>query len=211
MDLFDERRPEQLAPGAMFFPGRALATESQVLRGLQFVVSASPFRHFETRRGFKLFAAMTNCGKWGWVSDRRGYRYQEQDPKKNAPWPSMPRAFLQLAERAASEAGFSGYTPDCCLVNRYAIGAKMGLHQDADEIDFEAPIVSVSLGLPAVFQFGGAERRDPVRKLPLRHGDVLVWGGPSRLNYHGILPVKSGDPIPGIGPYRVNLTFRKAS
>lgn len=173
------------------------------------LAEVAPFRFMTTRRGAQLAAAMMSCGACGWVSDRRGYRYESRDPETGCPWPAMPPEFQALAAKTAAEAGFGGFAPDTCLVNRYAIGAGMGLHQDADEADFGQPIVSVSLGLPAVFLVGGAERRDRPQPLPVRSGDVLVFGGPARLLFHGIRPVKPGDD-PLFGPFRYNLTFRRA-
>lgn len=154
-------------------------------------------------------AAMTNCGALGWITDRSGYRYSSTDPQSGQPWPEMPYAFRTLARTAAEEAGFPGFLPDACLMNRYEPGAKMSLHQDKDEHDFSQPIVSVSLGLPAVFLFGGLERSDKAARVPLHHGDVVVWGGPARLRYHGILPLKTGEHSL-TGAYRFNLTLRSA-
>ncbi len=153
--------------------------------------------------------AMTNCGRLGWVSDRRGYRYSDRDPISGKPWPEMPAAFLELARRAAAAGGFAHFVPDACLVNRYEAGSRMSLHQDKDERQFGAPIVSVSLGLPAVFLWGGAARADKARRVPLQHGDVVVWGGPARLKVHGVLPLKEGRHA-AVGPRRLNLTFRGA-
>ena len=153
--------------------------------------------------------AMTNCGDLGWVTDQQGYRYQPISPETLRQWPAMPDLFRTLAIHAAREAGFSDFMPDACLINRYQIGAKMSLHQDKDEEDFGQPIVSISLGLPAVFQFGGLERSDKTQRVNLPHGDIVVWGGPARLRYHGILPLKAGEH-PLTGQYRFNLTFRKA-
>ncbi len=152
--------------------------------------------------------AMTNCGRVGWVSDRTGYRYDPVDPDTKVPWPAMPPAFLDLAARAAAEAGFANYDPDACLINRYVAGARLSLHQDRDEKDAWAPIVSVSLGLPATFLWGGKRRSDPVRRMRLESGDVVVWGGPARFVYHGVAPLKEGDH-PLTGAARINLTFRK--
>jgi alkylated DNA repair protein (DNA oxidative demethylase) len=152
--------------------------------------------------------AMTNCGRVGWVSDRSGYRYDPIDPDTGNPWPRMPRAFLDVAERAAAEAGFPDYDPDACLINRYAVGTKLGLHRDRDEKDAWAPIVSVSLGLPATFLWGGKRRSDPTRRLLLQSGDVVVWGGPARFVYHGVATLKAGEH-PLTGGVRINLTFRK--
>jgi alkylated DNA repair protein (DNA oxidative demethylase) len=173
------------------------------------VAGAAPFRFMTTKRGGRLAAAMTSCGAYGWVSDRYGYRYESRDPETGRPWPAMPPDFAKLAAAAAAEAGFAGFDPETCLINRYAIGAGMGLHQDADERDFDQPIVSVSLGLPTAFLIGGPERRDRPRPLAVRGGDVIVFGGPARLLFHGVRPVKAGfDPL--FGAFRFNLTFRRA-
>jgi alkylated DNA repair protein (DNA oxidative demethylase) len=189
--------------------GEALRLEQRLLVDLHRITAAAPFRHMITPGGFTMSVAMTSCGEVGWVTDRSGYRYDTHDPHSGKPWPEMPDAFLQLATEAAATAGYPAFRPDACLINRYTPGARLSLHQDKDEQDFAQPIVSVSLGLPAVFQFGGPRRSDPVRKYMLRHGDVVVWGGASRLHYHGVLALKDGvHPI--LGRVRVNLTFRKA-
>ncbi|HJP98825.1 MAG TPA: DNA oxidative demethylase AlkB, partial [Rhodanobacteraceae bacterium] len=180
-----------------------------LLGEIERIAARSPFRHLVTPGGKTMSVAMTNCGDVGWFSDRRGYRYTAIDPETGEPWPPMPPPFLQLAREAANEAGFCDYAPDVCLVNRYGIGTRLTLHQDHDERDRCAPIVSVSLGLPATFLFGGLERKDPQRRVPLVHGDVVVWGGPSRMRYHGILPVCEGTD-PATGSRRYNLTFRVA-
>ena len=152
---------------------------------------------------------MTNCGSAGWVTDRSGYRYDSADPESGKPWPPMPPSFRALAEQAAAEAGFDGFAPDACLVNRYQPGARMSLHQDRDEGDFGAPIVSVSLGLPAIFLFGGLQRSDKTQRYRLEHGDIVVWGGPARLAFHGVAPLADGEH-PRMGRQRINLTFRRA-
>jgi len=198
-----------LAPGAVLLRGFVGDAEREVLRALDAVVEAAPFRHMTTPGGHVMSVAMTNCGDVGWVTDRRGYRYDAIDPESGRAWPAMPIAFRALALRAATAGGFTGFAPDACLVNGYEPGAKLSLHQDRDEADFDAPIVSVSLGLPATFQFGGLKRTDPKQRVPLTHGDVVVWGGPSRLAYHGILTLKKGEH-PELGAVRINLTFRKA-
>jgi len=213
-DLFDSgdlgrQLHEELAPGAMLLHGHALPLENAVLAALREVTEAAPFRHMVTPGGFEMSVAMTNCGAAGWVTDRTGYRYDRCDPESRRPWPCMPDAFLCLATGAAAAAGYPDFAPDACLINRYQPGARLSLHQDRNERDFAAPIVSVSLGLPGVFQFGGLKRNDPVHRIPLHHDDVVVWGGPSRLRYHGILPLKDGEH-PRLGHARVNLTFRKA-
>lgn len=202
-------RDVPLAPGAMWLAGFARDVEGPLVAGLDQVVADAPLRHMLTPGGQRMSVAMTNCGTVGWVSDRSGYRYATCDPLSGRPWPSMPAAFAELAGRAAAHAGFGAFVPDACLINRYEPGARLSLHQDRDEQDLEAPIVSVSLGLPAVFLFGGLRRADAPHRLPLTHGDVVVWGGPARLRYHGVLPLKDGRH-PLTGGSRVNLTFRKA-
>lgn len=196
-------------PGLVRLPGFALADEAALIAAALAVAEASPFRIMATPGGANMSAAMTACGAAGWVSDRRGYRYERRDPHTGRPWPDMPELFRDLAMRAAVTAGFAGFTPDVCLLNRYAPGARMGLHQDRDEADFSAPIVSVSLGLPAVFLWGGPRRTDQAARVPLPSGDVLVWGGAERLYFHGVAPVKPGGH-PLLGAMRLNLTFRRA-
>jgi alkylated DNA repair protein (DNA oxidative demethylase) len=200
---------EPLASGAAILRGFALPQESEVIAALNGVATESPFRHMVTPGGHRMSVAMTNCGALGWVTDRKGYRYEARDPETQSMWPPMPECFLQLSVSAAAEAGFPSFVPDACLINRYEVGAKMSLHQDQDEHDFNQPIVSVSLGLPATFLFGGAKRNDKALRVAVTHGDVVVWGGTARLNYHGVLPLKAGVH-PLLGSYRFNLTFRKA-
>ncbi len=212
--LFDdpmepESFTEDLAPGAVVLRGFAIPGQGPLLESLHQVIAAAPLRHMVTPGGFRMSVGMTNCGALGWIADRRGYRYDEIDPESGGRWPAMPESFLRLATGAAQSAGFPSFAPDACLINRYEPGAKLSLHQDKDEADFRQPIVSVSLGLPAVFQFGGAARSDAILRIPLTHGDVVVWGGPARLRYHGVLPLKPGSH-PLLGGYRFNLTFRKA-
>jgi len=209
MNLFDDPR-EPLAAGAVVLRGFALACAPALLHALQEVTTAAPFRYMVTPGGFRMSVAMTNCGAAGWVTDASGYRYDPIDPDSGAPWPRMPDCFGEFASRAANEAGFAGFTTDACLINRYEPGARLSLHQDRNERDFDAPIVSVSLGVPALFLFGGLKRADRPRRVPLSHGDVVVWGGPARLRYHGVLPVKA-DYHPALGQQRINLTFRKAA
>lgn len=210
-DLFETEAPwrEPLAPGAVVLRRFALHRDAALLAAVQRVVDAAPFRHMVTPGGFRMQVAMTNCGALGWVSDRRGYRYDVNDPDSGRPWPRMPAEFSQLAAEAAAEAGFEGFAPDACLVNRYQPGTRLSLHQDRDERDHGQPIVSVSLGVPAMFQFGGTRRTDTLQRVPLAHGDVVVWGGPARLNFHGVLPLKDAQH-PLLGDCRINLTFRKA-
>lgn len=198
-----------LGPDAVLLRGLALADADCVATALAEVVAAAPFRHMCTPGGHRMSVAMSNCGALGWTSDAGGYRYTTVDPATGRAWPAMPEALRELARRAAATAGFPGFEPDACLVNRYAPTARMTLHQDRNERDLGAPIVSVSLGLPAVFLFGGDTREVRPTRVPLAHGDVVVWGGASRLRYHGILPLTAGHH-PQIGPWRINLTFRRA-
>jgi alkylated DNA repair protein (DNA oxidative demethylase) len=212
-DLFD------LDPGEM--ENVALGVDAVVLRGFACDVAAglvadlhavavrAPFRNMVTPGGYTMSVAMTNCGTAGWVTDQRGYRYVSRDPASGEPWPPMPAAFERLAARAAAAAGFENFQADACLINRYAPGAKLSLHRDENEADYAAPIVSVSLGLPAKFLFGGLRRNDRVKRVELRHGDVVVWGGAARLAYHGVDTLKDGEH-PATGRCRFNLTFRKA-
>lgn len=199
----------QLSPGTFLLHGFALALAPTLLAELSGITAQSPFRHMVVARGQSMSVAMTNCGSLGWISDTKGYRYSATDSQSGQPWPAMPDAFLHLAQTAALLAGFAGFMPDACLVNRYALGARMGLHQDRDERDFRAPIVSVSLGLPVVFLLGGLQRADKAQRILLVHGDVLVWGGVDRLRFHGVQPLKEGNH-PLLGPQRINLTFRQA-
>jgi len=213
-DLFDGTldvgpAQEKLADGAVLLRGFARAFEHELLPALQAVVEQAPFRHMQTPGGHQMSVAMTNCGCLGWVTDRSGYRYDAIDPQTNKAWPDMTAVFLLLAEQAADRAGFAHFSPDACLINRYEPGARMSLHQDRDERDFAAPIVSVSLGLPAIFLFGGAKRSDRPLRYRLQHGDVVVWGGPSRLFFHGVAPLADGEHA-ALGRQRINLTFRKA-
>jgi DNA oxidative demethylase len=203
-------RHERLAPGAWLLRGFALGHVTALMPAIEHIKTAAPFRHLVTPGGFRMSVAMTNCGSLGWVSDRRGYRYDACDPLSGRPWPPMPPVFLELARAAAQAGGFSGFTPDACLLNRYDPGARLTLHQDKDERDFSAPIVSVSLGLPAIFLFGGDSRKDKQRRVPLQHGDVVVWGGPARLHHHGVLALKDGHHDL-LGSRRLNLTFRCAA
>jgi len=203
------RRDEPLCEGAVVLRGFALADEAPLLQALDAIVAQAPFRHLITPGGFRMSVGMTNAGSLGWVSDRCGYRYDPLDPLSGKPWPPMPPAFLQLAGAAAAHAGFAGFVPDACLVNRYEAGTRLSLHQDRDERDLGQPIVSVSLGIPAVFLFGGLQRSDRQLRVPLAHGDVVVWGGPARLRHHGVLPLKPNHHAV-LGDCRINLTLRRA-
>lgn len=198
-----------LAPDAWLLPGLALAMQTELLQSLTDVMAAAPPQQMSTPGGQTMSVAMTHCGPLGWWSDRRGYRYEPAHPATGQPWPAMPECFAALAREAAAEAGFAAFEPDACLINRYAPGARMSLHQDKDEKDLTAPIVSVSLGLPAVFLWGGLQRSERAERILLHHGDVVVWGGPSRLAFHGVAPLAAGHH-PQLGPVRINLTFRRA-
>ena len=198
-----------MAEGAVLLRGLARPIETELIAAIEAIVAQAPFRHMQTPGGHQMSVAMTNCGSAGWVTDRSGYRYDGTDPDSGRSWPAMPPVFRQLADRAAQAAGFAGFSPDACLVNRYEPGARMSLHQDRDEQNFGAPIVSVSLGLPAIFLFGGLQRSDKPRRYRLEHGDVAVWGGPARLAFHGVAPLADGEHAL-LGRRRINLTFRRA-
>jgi DNA oxidative demethylase len=213
VDLFEsvpDVRPSQeaMAEGAVLMHGFARPFEADLIADLRAVVAQAPFRHMVTPGGHQMSVAMTNCGSMGWVTDRTGYRYDGVDPESGKPWPAMSPSFRALAGQAAAQAGFKGFSPEACLINRYLPGARMSLHQDKDETDFAAPIVSVSLGLPAIFLFGGLKRSDRPRRFRVQHGDIAVWGGPTRLAFHGVAPLADGEHAV-MGRQRINLTFRK--
>jgi alkylated DNA repair protein (DNA oxidative demethylase) len=201
---------EPIGEGAVVLRQFALNDAESLLKAVKQVIRQAPFRQMQTPGGRTISVALTACGDYGWISDRHGYRYSSIDPLSNTPWPVAPDIFYEFAQKSALEAGFSDFLPDACLINRYLPGTKMSLHQDKDEQDFSAPIVSVSLGVPAMFLFGGMERSDKTVKIPLIHGDVVVWGGEARLNFHGVNTVKE-DYHPMTGNRRINITFRKAS
>jgi alkylated DNA repair protein (DNA oxidative demethylase) len=212
-DLFDnvaEAQPsrEEIADGAVLLRGFVKPIEGELIDAVRAIVAQSPFRRMTTPGGHLMSVAMTNCGERGWITDHTGYRYDPIDPKTGAPWPAMPPVVRDLARHAAEQGGFAGFAPDACLVNRYEPGTRLSLHQDKDELDYSAPIVSVSLGLPATFLFGGLARSDKPRRFRLVHGDVVVWGGPSRLAYHGVSPLADGEHAL-LGRQRINLTFRR--
>lgn len=214
LDLFGDLpdslpREDSLGPQALLLRGFALPFVEELLPALAQIEAPAPFRHMLTPGGQSMSVALTNCGALGWISDRRGYRYSPVDPLSGQPWPEMPEVFRRLARNAAAAAGFAEFEPDACLVNRYLPGTRMSLHQDRDERSLTHPIVSVSLGIPAVFLFGGQARRDPAQRVPLVHGDVVVWGGEDRLRFHGILPLKEAVH-PLLGAQRINFTLRRA-
>ncbi len=210
--LFDEPEPDSvtpLTPGAALLRGFARPHADALLAAVDTITTAAPLRHMVTPGGHRMSVAMTNCGAVGWTSDPSGYRYSKTCPLSGAPWPAMPSVFAALATEAAAQLGFPDYAPDACLVNRYTPGTKLTAHRDFDERDPLAPIVSVSLGLPATFLFGGPRPGDPSRALRLVHGDVVVWGGPARHHYHAVKPLPDGWH-PRTGAVRWNLTFRVA-
>jgi alkylated DNA repair protein (DNA oxidative demethylase) len=212
LELFEatEQNPRQrLGAAAMLLRGFALPHVRELMPAIEVIEAVSPFRNMVTPGGFTMSVALTNCGALGWTTDRRGYRYTTVDPDSGMPWPAMPEVFARLANEAAAAAGFGGFEPDACLINRYLPGSRLSLHQDRDERDYDAPIVSVSLGMRATFLFGGHARTDPTAKVPLHHGDVVVWGGADRLRYHGVMPLKD-EPHALLGSQRINFTFRKA-
>jgi alkylated DNA repair protein (DNA oxidative demethylase) len=213
-DLFDSISDvlpsrEAMADGAVLLRGFARPIQHDLFAVIEQIVAQAPFRHMSTPGGHQMSVAMTNCGSLGWVTDSTGYRYDGNDPLSGKPWPAMPPVFRELAGQAAVQAGFAGFMPEACLINRYEPGARMSLHQDRDEKNYDAPIVSVSLGLPAIFLFGGPKRTDKPARYRLEHGDVVVWGGPSRLFFHGVAPLADGEHAL-LGRKRINLTFRKA-
>jgi alkylated DNA repair protein (DNA oxidative demethylase) len=213
-DLFsaleaEPQPPERLGDGATLLRGFAAAEAAELVAALDPIKEAAPFRHMVTPGGHTMSVAMTNCGEAGWVSDRGGYRYATRDPKSGRAWPEMPTIFQDVATRAAAAGGFTGFAANSCLINRYAPKARMSLHQDKDEGDFNAPIVSISLGLPATFLFGGMKRSDRPQRFRLESGDVVVWGGPTRMAYHGVAPLAAGNSSL-TGEVRINLTFRRA-
>ena len=215
MDLFDDLPPPtegaltQIAPGAVLLHGFARVGDVALLQAIESVIALAPLRHLQTPGGYTMSVAMSNCGPVGWVSSARGYRYAACDPLSGQPWPDMPACLTDLAQRAAAQAGYPNFQPDACLINEYVPGAKLSLHQDKDEKDLRAPIVSLSLGLPAVFLFGTSSRKDRPLRYRLVHGDVVVWGGPSRLAYHGVTALPDGEHAL-LGRRRLNLTFRSA-
>ena len=199
-----------IIPGAVLLRGFAIAQAEALMACVDQITAQAPLLHLQTPGGRAMSVAMSNCGSWGWTSDRHGYRYVQQDPLSGNNWPAMPAAWLELAAQAAAATGYAGFVPDACLINQYLPGTKMSLHQDRDERDFAQPIVSVSLGLPVVFLFGGSKRSDKPQRLRLEHGDVVVWGGPARLAFHGVMTLADGEHA-RLGRKRINLTFRRAN
>lgn len=211
-ELFPEswQRPvQQLSPGMTLLPGHALEDEKLIWQDVQAVLQQAPLRQMQTPGGRTMSVSMSNCGALGWLSGYGGYRYSPTDPETGLAWPAMPPRLAALARQWAATAGFNGFDSNACLINCYAPGCRMSLHQDRDERDFSQPIVTLSLGLPARFMLGGMQRNDPYQKIPLIHGDVLVFGGPARLCFHGIMPLAAGMH-PLLGSRRISLTFRRA-
>ena len=213
MDLFDihsagDAWVEQLDPGSWHLHGFVVEEAVKLLQQVDKIAHHSPFRHLITPGGRRMSVAMTNCGHFGWVSDRAGYRYQATDPLTGVSWPEMPAIFSEIALKAAEQAGYPGFDPDVGLINEYRPGTRLTLHQDRDEKDQKSPIVSISLGVPAIFLWGGLQRGGHNRRIPVRHGDVLVWGGPDRFRFHGVSTLKE-DHHPLTGNRRINITFRR--
>lgn len=208
-ETVQQARTEQIGEQSWVLRGFALSQIDRLLSELDTVLAAAPLRHMLTPGGFSMSVGTSSCGRLGWITDRKGYRYSSVDPLSGLAWPALPAAFTDLARTAAEQAGFADFLPDSCLINQYVPGAKMSLHQDKDEKAFAAPIVSLSLGLPAMFLFGGFERSDKCQRIPLLHGDMVIWGGVDRLRFHGVLPIKPGYH-PRLGERRINLTFRIA-
>ena len=200
---------KELAEGAVLLRGFARSEAVVLVAAVNQIAAGAPFRNMVTPGGLRMSVAMTSCGEVGWITDRGGYRYSPQDPMTGEPWPAMPELFRSLAARAAMAGGFAGFVPDACLINRYEPETRLSLHRDEDERDLCAPVVSVSLGLPATFLWGGLGRRDRPVRVRLDSGDVVVWGGPARLVYHGIAALADGEH-PLTGRARFNLTFRRA-
>lgn len=198
---------ELLAEGAVILRGFARDVGKELLLHIAAIAGVSPFRHLIMANGMPMAVAITNCGPLGWISTVKGYRYSSTDPMTGRPWPGMPASFHTLAVQAAHAAGFEGFNPGVCIINRYTVGTHLHMHQDRDETRDAQPVVSVSLGLPAKFRFGGQGKGQPARLVPLEHGDVAVWGGRSRMAYHGIAPLEPGTH-PLTGDVRLNLTFR---
>lgn len=214
LDLFADEAPqppatERIGPQSFVFRGLALPLIDRLLPALEAVLTRAPFRNMVTPGGYTMSVALSSCGQFGWTTDRNGYQYSSIDPQTGQAWPEMPEVFMELARSAADAAGFADFVPDACLINRYVPGAKLALHQDKDERGYQWPVVSVSLGIPAMFLFGGHARSDATRKVPLFHGDVVVWGGEDRLRYHGVMPIRQAEH-PQLGEQRINFTFRKA-
>ena len=214
LDLFDlsnngETWTESITDDAVVLRQFLANRSDELLVAIQDIEKQAPFRHMQTAGGFTMSAAITGCGDYGWISDRRGYRYSKTDPLTSQPWPTMPEILKEIAQQCADKAGYANFNPDACLINRYEAKSKMSLHQDKDEQDFTAPIVSISLGVPATFLFGGLSRSDKTIKVPVTHGDVVVWGGSSRLFFHGVSPIKQ-NYHPFWGEHRINITFREA-
>jgi len=215
IDLFTDPRtpdlPVDLPRGVTLHPGFLDAqTQAALAEAVSHLASEAPFRLPRTRGQGIFSAAITNCGTAGWWSDQRGYRYMPHQPETDAPWPAIPALFREVVGRAVTGTPWAGFTPDCCLINFYGPGAKMGLHQDKDERDFAAPIITVSLGDSADFLVGGPQRSDKAQAFAFHSGDVLMMGPPSRMLFHGVRKVHAGtSPIPGVAG-RYSLTFRKA-
>lgn len=196
---------------SFLFKGMLLPEEDNLLQEIKRVLKCNYWREISTPGGKPMSIKITNCGDFGWYSDKNGYRYSQLDPLTGKPWCKIPDLLKYFAQTAADMSGYSNFEPDCCLMNRYEVGSKLSLHQDIDEQDFSQPIVSFSFGLPADFIFGGLSRSDKVKKYTLENGDVFVFGGQDRLRFHGVDKLKSGNSSYKVGNIRINLTFRKSN
>jgi alkylated DNA repair protein (DNA oxidative demethylase) len=198
-----------LPKGVRHIPGHLDRDEQQgLLEDIRAVVVQAPLYRPEMPRSGKPFSVrMTNCGELGWVADKAGYRYQDQHPVTGAPWPPIPQRLLKLWD------DLTGYPrpPQACLVNFYDTGARMGLHQDRDESDFSAPVLSISLGDACLFRIGGTERRQPTRSFRLESGDVVILGGESRLAFHGVDRIYPTTSTLLRDGGRINLTLRRVT
>ncbi len=199
----------QISPDAVLFKAALKPVASSLLEEIRTISGANPFRQRKTPGGQLMSAAMTNCGAWGWVTDADGYRYSDIEPETGRTWLPIPAVWIQWVNLFCQRAGLGTFNPDACLINRYAPGAGMGLHQDKDEKDLAIPIVSFSLGAPVLFRWGGLNRQEPVSEFLLEHGDVLVWGGADRMRFHGVKKLRRYQH-PLTGHYRYNLTFRQS-
>lgn len=208
-DLFSNNRPpiEEIYPD-LFVLANFVDTNPLMVQ-VERITKVSPFRKMMTPNGHYTGVALTNCGDFGWTSDRNEYRYSSSDPLNNQPWLAIPESFKALAKNAAHVAGFKDFEPDACLINQYLIGTKLGSHQDKNEKDFSQPIVSVSIGLSAVFQIFGNQRAGQAINYRLYDGDVVVWGNSARLCYHGVRTLSAAELDPTC-QQRINITFRKS-
>ena len=208
-DLFSTIAPEieELFPGVFLF--RSYVNEQDFMEAVISTTKKIPFRHMITPGGKKINVSGTSMGDCGWYSDRRGYRYERIDPITGNNWPKIPKNISSVVSNAAKKVGFGGFIPDSCFINCYKPGVALTAHIDQDEVDFSQPIVSVSLGVSAIFQIFGEKRNGKVINIPLHSGDLLIFGGTARKFYHGVKKLKD-QTHPLTNNLRINLTFRRA-